>query len=349
MVYLSGGPARGPGTSTRRAAGPFCQDRFRFSRLSGGDSSMNAQALSISVVVPAYNAARHITAALESVCGQELLPGEIIVVDDGSTDGTAEVAAAVSPLVRCQRQPNAGVAAARNTGIRLAAGTCVAFLDADDHWDPGHLADLARAVTELPVRWAASAFTVSHGADGPEDSVLALAGYAGTEPVVLEDYFSACAGTWTVWTSACLVDTALLRELGGFDESLRTGEDLDLWFRIALREPALGYCPRPSVVYRQVPDSLTHRQSRRGYGFYEGLRRMKSQVPDPAGRRRIRPLLVRYANSAARVAGRNADRATARQLLRRDGDLLAPSVRLRLAAALLLPGRWAGRLWGVRG
>ena len=87
----------------------------------------------ISVVIPAFNAARYITAAIESVFAQVLQPSEIIVVDDGSSDGTGELVRQWSNVILV-RQDNAGVAAALNHGIRLARGELIAFLSADDVW-----------------------------------------------------------------------------------------------------------------------------------------------------------------------------------------------------------------------
>src|SRR3954447_14425882 len=93
----------------------------------------------VSVVIPAFNAERFVGEAVQSVMAQTLLPVDIVVVDDGSTDRTAELAAAVDPTVQVVRTPNRGVAAARNTGARRARGSVIAFLDADDVWLPTKL------------------------------------------------------------------------------------------------------------------------------------------------------------------------------------------------------------------
>ena len=94
----------------------------------------------ISVVIPLYNKAPYIARALNSVLAQERLPEEIIVVDDGSTDGGGDLVKQFKdPLIRLIRQENQGVSAARNRGISLAKGELIAFLDADDTWQPGFL------------------------------------------------------------------------------------------------------------------------------------------------------------------------------------------------------------------
>lgn len=88
----------------------------------------------ISVVIPVFNGEQFVGQAIESVLGQSSRPGEIIVIDDGSTDQTAAIVQSYEPLVRYAHQPNQGPAAARNRGLRMAEGELVAFLDADDLW-----------------------------------------------------------------------------------------------------------------------------------------------------------------------------------------------------------------------
>lgn len=93
----------------------------------------------VSVVIPVYNGAAFVGEAIQSVLAQEGVRLEVIVVDDGSEDGSAEVAEGFGPPVRCLCQANAGIAGARNTGVRAARGDLLAFLDADDLWTPGRL------------------------------------------------------------------------------------------------------------------------------------------------------------------------------------------------------------------
>jgi glycosyltransferase involved in cell wall biosynthesis len=90
--------------------------------------------MDVSVVIPAFNAEAYLKEAIESVVAQTLAPFEVIVVDDGSEDGTADVAESIGEPVTCVRQARAGAAGARNRGVRLAAGEQLAFLDADDLW-----------------------------------------------------------------------------------------------------------------------------------------------------------------------------------------------------------------------
>lgn len=96
--------------------------------------------LPITVIIPVYNGAKYLAAAMYSVLAQTVQPLEILIIDDGSTDATASVAQGFAPPVRYAHQPNGGAAAARNRGLALAEGALIAFLDADDLWEPNKLA-----------------------------------------------------------------------------------------------------------------------------------------------------------------------------------------------------------------
>ena len=105
----------------------------------------------ISVVIPLYNKAAEIERALRSVLEQSVQPREVIVVDDGSTDGSAEIVERIaSPIVRLVRQTNAGVSAARNRAIEMAVGRWIAFLDGDDWWQRDYLANMAWLIKLYP-------------------------------------------------------------------------------------------------------------------------------------------------------------------------------------------------------
>lgn len=104
----------------------------------------------ISVIIPVFNAERHLAAAIESVLSQEICPREIIVIDDGSTDGSVSVAQRYDKKIRLHRQANAGASAARNSGVAMARGSLLAFLDADDLWMPGKLTLQTQALRNDP-------------------------------------------------------------------------------------------------------------------------------------------------------------------------------------------------------
>lgn len=218
--------------------------------------------LRVSVVIPCYNAERYIGATIDSVLAQDQAGMEIIVVDDGSSDGSVELVRSKYPSVRLERQANAGVAAARNRGLALARGEWVAFVDADDIWLPGKLAaQFALMATDPACRMSYTAWQVWPSADVlPAGDTLAhlaaLAGdagrWAGASGWIYPELLLDCV----VWTSTVMGQRSLFAEIGGFDPTLRIGEDYDLWLRASRVTPILRVA-RPYALYRMHPASIT--------------------------------------------------------------------------------------------
>ena len=215
----------------------------------------------ISVVIPCYNAARYIAATIESVLAQDMRM-EVIVIDDGSTDGSADLVRLRFPGVRVLVQANQGVAAARNHGLRAAHGEWIAFVDADDIWLPGKLAAQFQAMrATASCRMSYTAWHV-WPSDAPQPSAACLAELAqladtparwtGASGWIYAQLLLDCV----VWTSTVLMHTSVLKEIGAFDSSLRVGEDYDLWLR-ASRVTAIVQVPRPYALYRMHPASIT--------------------------------------------------------------------------------------------
>lgn len=197
----------------------------------------------MSVVVPAYNLAHFLPGALESVRAQEWPDLEIIVVDDGSSDDTPRVLESLSREggLRWFRQENAGASAARNRGIREARKDWVAFLDADDFWMPGKLAAQFEAIGAKPS--AAFCFTderwrFEDGTEADRDS------RATDAPLLTQMLAGNMFGTPTV-----LVRRDCFDAVGLFDTSLRTGEDWDMWMRLAAHYESVRVA-RPLVTVR---------------------------------------------------------------------------------------------------
>lgn len=197
----------------------------------------------VSVVIPTYNRARFLPAAVASVRAQTYPCDEILIVDDGSVDDTPEVVNALGAGVRLIRQANAGPAAARNRGIQEARGTLVAFLDTDDRWLPGKIEAQVDLFLRMPDLGLACADMSVENGEGVclVESNFRLRG--------LYEEFAALGGTPIpnaprrllelnfVNTSTVLARRDLLQGLGGFDKRLRYGEDLELWLRIAAQRP----------------------------------------------------------------------------------------------------------------
>jgi GT2 family glycosyltransferase len=183
--------------------------------------------ISISVVIPAFNRAGVIGDALSSVHAQTRPPMETIVVDDASTDGTAELAERHGVRV-IRLQQNRGAACARNEGIRAAAGEAIALLDSDDYWEPHHLDTVASLLEQNPEAAAAGTAIRMVGA---RTGVWKGRIPEGPPAVVIREAFK----DWLTPTTTTIVRREALMAVGGYDESERYSEDFDLWLRLARR------------------------------------------------------------------------------------------------------------------
>ncbi|MHC4160347.1 MAG: glycosyltransferase family 2 protein, partial [Planctomycetota bacterium] len=224
----------------------------------------------ISVVIPAFNAGQFIRRTVDSILAQTYSDYEIIVVDDGSTDNTADVVRSYGPKVRYIYQQNAGDGPARNTGITAAEGDWIAFLDHDDEWLPKKLQLQMEALnSHADVRWCGTNRYQSDGrrrvAAGDAEAIKKALG----ENYYFENYFRAVVkGLCPVITSTMLVHREVFETVGLFDSCWPRAADLDIWWRIAYRFPKIGYRPQPLVVVHlgeEVAASTAYRlASKRG-------------------------------------------------------------------------------------
>lgn len=276
---------------------------------------------SISVVVPCFNAERWIGATLESVRAQGWSNIEVLVVDDGSSDHSAELIRDRFPEVRLLQQANSGVAAARNLGIRSAAGDWIAFIDADDIWLPGKLAAQWKALQEQPeARLACTEWHVWHSQEPSPDQAL-------LEQLIAEpNHHDGCAGCsgWVytqllleccIWTSTVLAKRTLFDEIGAFDPSLRIGEDLDLWLRVSRVTPVVRVS-QPLALYRMHPNNITRRapdQNFQALVIHRAIDRWGYSAPDGshANEADVAKALARTWNdfAGANLAAGNINRA----------------------------------------
>lgn len=197
----------------------------------------------ISVVIPLYNKEREVAATLRSVLSQSLLPCEIIVIDDGSTDRGAEIASSTgSPLVRVISQSNAGVSAARNRGALEARGQYVAFLDADDRWRPGYLEKITSLTIQYP---ECNAYAAAFDIDSNGHIVHNV--HPSKEGIV-EDFFREAMHSYICQPSATVIRRDIFLSLGGFPEGMKIGEDLYFWIVLA-SAGRICFTPEALVVY----------------------------------------------------------------------------------------------------
>ena len=196
----------------------------------GGEIGTRMQANSqslitrFSVIIPLYNKAQTIVRAMDSVLAQGEFVNELIVVDDGSTDGGADLARArVEQHVTLLNQANAGVSAARNRGIAHSSGTHLCFLDADDYWEPGFLQEMNELLRMFP---DAGLFTVGHRIHETGDGLHLprVTGLGDTERGLVPAYFKTMATSVGLLNSSSIcVPQEVVERAGGF------AEDVDFW------------------------------------------------------------------------------------------------------------------------
>jgi glycosyltransferase involved in cell wall biosynthesis len=210
----------------------------------------------VDVIIPAYNAARYLPTAIESVIAQTFEDWRIVLVDDGSTDNTAEVVAPyleqLGSKFKYIQQLNSGVSAARNTAIRSSSAELLAMLDADDVWAPCRLSESLKCFENRPQVGLSYGFNTCIDLEGKviatydrrqKNAEGRIAPYIYMRKVD----FVCCSVTFR---------RKCVDEVGLFDETLQVTEDRDLWLRIALRyEVAL--VPKVIAHYRTSPNSLT--------------------------------------------------------------------------------------------
>ncbi len=228
-----------------------------------------ASSVAISVIIPTYNREATVAEAIESARAQEVAGGkEIIVVDDGSTDGTPQLLASYEDLV-VVRQENRGPSAARNRGLKAASGGLVVFLDSDDLMAPGRIQAQLDYLTANPDVDGVLGRQVIESIDASEPPQLPV------DPV-----FGDPGGINLI---TIMISAEWLRAVGGFDESLRRGEDRDLLFRLKEEGARIEVLDRVVLRRRLGSDNLIF-EKRTGptlAGMVAAhLKRSRRQLPD---------------------------------------------------------------------
>jgi len=220
-----------------------------------------------SVVIPLYNKREFIGRALDSVLAQTFRDLEILVVDDGSTDGSGDLVQEKYgfPPVRLVRQKNQGISGARNTGIRRSRSPYLAFLDSDDEYLPGFLEGIRGMIRKFPL---AAAYSTACYAQRKfrrkrreyRDIPPGFEGY-------LPNYFKTAFGTSPVHPSSVVIPRKMFRLAGTFDPLVRNGEDTEMWFRLALRGK-IAFLNRPLAVYHRDSGISYADNPNKDYGPY---------------------------------------------------------------------------------
>lgn len=209
-----------------------------------------------SVVIPLYNKGPHIERALMSVLKQTFQNFEIIVVDDGSTDNSAEIVKTVHDTrIHLIQQENAGVSAARNRGIKESKADLIAFLDADDEWLPTFLETILRLNEKFPEAGlyasAFQVFKIYNKIVNPDYKLIPPAPWEG----LLPNYFlTSTLGHFPISSSAVCVPKRIFLDIGEFRLGVRWGEDSDMWGRIALKYP-IAYSRQVGSIYHQKAEN----------------------------------------------------------------------------------------------
>ena len=227
----------------------------------------------VSVVIPAFNAVAYLPAAVESVLKQTFIDVEVLIVDDGSTDGIGQWTAQIAdPRVQLVSQQNQGVSAARNTGITRARGEYVAFLDADDLWDPTKLEKQVRHLDGDPAVGLVYTWTALVDERGNPTGRVFTSQVEGNvwEQIVVDDMISN--------GSSPMVRRSCFETVGMFDTNLAIAEDYDMWTRIAARYQ-FAVVKEVLTFYRRHSDNTTNNRQKTIQGLRQVIEKIFQSAP----------------------------------------------------------------------
>ena len=216
-----------------------------------------------SVIIPLYNKAAYIERAIQSVLSQTFQEFELIVVDDGSTDDSSTQLSVISQQlsvaapeiykkIKVIQQQNQGVSTARNNGVKLAKYDYIAFLDADDSWEPTYMEEMNGLIAAYPNAgiYGSSYFIVKNG-----KKRIAPIGVEKDSDRGLINYCQVYSKTlcMPLWTGATIIRKSIFDLENGFNPRLKLGEDFDLWIRVAIKHP-VAFLNKPLANYQQDVD-----------------------------------------------------------------------------------------------
>lgn len=210
----------------------------------------------VSVIIPIYNKRRHIRRAVESVLAQTHSNFELILVDDGSTDGSLEALKSLDdPRVRRMQRPNGGVSRARNTGIAVARSDLIAFLDADDVWSEDFLHAMFSLRAQFPQAGLyASGYNIKVG-NAPSKRAKIRGLPLFRRRFQTHRYFQISAtGELPITASSVMIPRQSLLRIGGFPRGVNMGEDQHVWWQLCTHQP-FAYDRRPLATYHRDSDN----------------------------------------------------------------------------------------------
>ena len=309
--------------------------------------------MKVSAVFAVYNATWCVERALDSVLGQTVPPDEILVCDDGSTDGTPElIESSFGSAVTVLRLPHRNASAARADGLARARGDWLAFVDADDTWLPHKL----EAQLEYLARHPEVRHVSSDGVYVSSDRVLReswLSDYFDPVRELNGDLLALLVERCFVLMSSVMVEARAYREVGGIDPKMIYSHDYDLWMRIAARHP-MAVMPDRLITYFSSPNALSKRYEARHRDNLELMSRVERGElrADPALMRRGSRRAADLAYDLGVLCLRDGRAAEARPYLRRAMQEGPATRRILSAAGAMLPA-WAfgplSRLSWLRG
>ncbi len=210
----------------------------------------------ISVIMPLYNKRPYVRRAIESIQQQTFTDWELIIVDDGSTDGSMAEIPLDDKRIRLLQQENAGPATARNQGIKIAQGKFVTFLDADDYYYPQKLEEeMVLLLKEQKAKWMISAFDLEKHNDITLHGFYDIDGNELETQILIVDNALCELSVKGIHINGLCIDRNLLVHLGGFNEEMRCFEITELMIRCALEQPEVLVYSKPLYRVIDVPDS----------------------------------------------------------------------------------------------
>jgi glycosyltransferase involved in cell wall biosynthesis len=267
----------------------------------------------VSVIMPAYNVAPYIGAAVQSVQAQTFADWELLIVDDGSTDATADVvrtSAGADPRVTLLQKANGGIATARNLALARSSGQFIAILDSDDIWEPRYLAEQLAIFAAHP---AIDIVTANGWFMGSQLDGQVARPFPDTRPqptllTILSDETSIFIMS--------IFRRRVYETIGGFDEAFRTNEDYDYWLRAAVEGFRFWRNDQPLCYYRRRDDSASAVDVRMLDGILRVYAKLRPMLADrPEERRALDAQVARFERESlaahARMALKAGDVATA--------------------------------------